>query len=161
MAAQGTTYVLISNTLFLLSRNPELYKRLRDEVQNLDLEASSRFSSHIPCIPNHESHCSPRHNTAKRRWYKRRSPNFAPKVQRYTNQYALHRDETVFGIDVEIFNPNRWNSVNCKPSSWEYMPFGGGPRAYVGQQKTLVEAAYTVAKIAQVYKGLESRDDKD
>jgi cytochrome P450 len=39
LVAQGTTYVLISNTLFLLSRNPGLYKRLRDEVQHLDLEA--------------------------------------------------------------------------------------------------------------------------
>lgn len=43
MAEQGTTYVLISNTLFLLSRNPDLYKRLRDEVQYLDLEASSQL----------------------------------------------------------------------------------------------------------------------
>lgn len=43
MAAQGNTYVLISNTLFLLSRNPELYQRLRDEVEYLDLEASSQL----------------------------------------------------------------------------------------------------------------------
>jgi cytochrome P450 len=40
LAAQGTTYVLISNTLFLLSRNLSLYKRLREEVQDLDLKAS-------------------------------------------------------------------------------------------------------------------------
>lgn len=90
------------------------------------------------------------------------APIFAPKgTTIYTNQYALHRDETVFGNGVEIFNPDRWNSVNGKPTSWEYMPFGGGPWACVGQQKTLVEVAYTVAKIAQVYQGLESRDDKD
>lgn len=43
IAAQGTTYVLISNTLFLLSLNPELYQRLRDEVEYLDLEASSQL----------------------------------------------------------------------------------------------------------------------
>ncbi|TGO49137.1 hypothetical protein BOTNAR_0442g00080 [Botryotinia narcissicola] len=91
-----------------------------------------------------------------------KSPIFAPKgTTIYTNQYVLHRDEKVFGNDVESFNPDRWDSVNCKPTSWEYMPFGGGPRACVGQQKALVEAAYTVAKIAQVYKGLESRDDRD
>ncbi|KAF7914175.1 uncharacterized protein EAF01_000581 [Botrytis porri] len=83
MAAQGTTYVLISNSLFLLSRNPDLYERLRDEVQYLDLEGSSQLfdllrdhvffqnilrecnSSPIPRIPNHEPHCSARYNTPR------------------------------------------------------------------------------------------------
>ena len=91
-----------------------------------------------------------------------KAPIFAPQgTTIYTNQYTLDRDETVFGNGVEIFNPGRWNSFNCKSTSWEYMPFGGGPRACVGQQNALAEAAYIVAKIAQVYKGLESRDDKD
>ncbi|KAM0129663.1 hypothetical protein ACHAP3_007692 [Botrytis cinerea] len=179
MAAQGTTYVLISNTLFLLSRNPELYQRLRDEVEYLDLEASSQlfgslrdhvFLQNIPReslriypvfpIMNHialRDTILPRGGGANGK-----APIFAPKgTTIYTNQYTLDRDETVFGNGVEIFNPGRWNSFNCKPTSWEYMPFGGGPRACVGQQNALVEAAYTVAKIAQVYKGLESRDDKD
>ncbi|KAK6598654.1 cytochrome P450 [Botrytis cinerea] len=155
MAAQGTTYVLISNTLFLLSRNPELYQRLRDEVEYLDLEASSQlFGSlrdHV-FLQNIPRECGANG----------KAPIFAPKgTTIYTNQYTLDRDETVFGTGVEIFNPGRWNSFNCKSTSWEYMPFGGGPRACVGQQNALVEAAYTVAKITQVYKGLESRDDKD
>lgn len=47
MAAQGTTYVLISNTLFRLSHNPALYKRLRDEAKYLDLEASSQLSDSL------------------------------------------------------------------------------------------------------------------
>ncbi|KAF7890678.1 hypothetical protein EAF00_008993 [Botryotinia globosa] len=34
MAAQGTTYMLIGNTLFLLSRNPDLYERLRNEASS-------------------------------------------------------------------------------------------------------------------------------
>lgn len=40
MAVQDTTPVLLSNTLSLLSRNPEIYERLRDEVQPMDLEPS-------------------------------------------------------------------------------------------------------------------------
>src|SRR3954470_14163140 len=88
------------------------------------------------------------------------APIFTPRgTMMYTNQYALHRDKAVFGNDVESFNPDRWNSI--KPTPWEYIPFGGGPRACVGQHKALAEAAYTVAKIAQLYKGLESRDEKD
>ncbi|TGO70696.1 hypothetical protein BELL_0682g00030 [Botrytis elliptica] len=189
MAAQGTTYVLISNTLFLLSRNPDLYERLRDEVRDVDLEVSSQLfdvlRDHVflqnilrecklkksvrfktlriyPVFPI-MNHIALRDTILPRgAGINGESPIFAPKgTTIYTNQYALHRDEKVFGNDVESFKPDRWDSVNCKPTSWEYMPFGGGPRACVGQQKALVEAAYTIAKIAQVYKGLESRDDRD
>ncbi|KAM0157190.1 hypothetical protein ACHAPG_004872 [Botrytis cinerea] len=112
MAAQGTTYVLISNTLFLLSRNPELYQRLRDEVEYLDLEASSQlfgslrdhvFLQNIPReslriylvfpIMNHialRDTILPRGGGANGK-----APIFAPKGT-YTNQYALRRDETVY-----------------------------------------------------------------
>lgn len=38
MAAQDTTYVLLSNTLFLLSRHPAVYEKLRAEVRNFDLD---------------------------------------------------------------------------------------------------------------------------
>ncbi|TGO11682.1 hypothetical protein BTUL_0104g00270 [Botrytis tulipae] len=179
MAAQGTTYVLISNTLFLLSRNPDLYERLRDEVRYLDLEASFQLfdllRDHVflqnilreslriyPVFPI-MNHIALRDTILpKGGGTNGKSPIFAPKgTTIYTNQYALHRDEKVFGNGVESFNPDRWDSVNCKPTSWEYMPFGGGPRACAGQKKALVEASYTVAKIAQVYKGLESRNNRD
>ncbi|TGO39180.1 hypothetical protein BHYA_0059g00450 [Botrytis hyacinthi] len=179
MAAQGTTYVLISNTLFLLSRNPDIYERLRDEVQYLDLETSSQlfdllrdhvFLQNLPreslCIYSVfpiMNHIALRDTILPRGGGTNgQSPIFAPKgTTIYTNQYALHRDDKVFGNDVESFKPDRWDSLICKPTSWEYMPFGGGPQACVGQQKALVEAAYTVAKIAHVYKGFESRDDRD
>ena len=35
MAAQDTTAVLISNTVFLLSRNPAIWRRLRDEAASV------------------------------------------------------------------------------------------------------------------------------
>ncbi|KAJ8066353.1 hypothetical protein OCU04_005424 [Sclerotinia nivalis] len=41
------------------------------------------------------------------------------------------------------------------------MPFGGGPRACVGQHKALAEASYMLAKFAQLYKKIESRDARD
>lgn len=88
------------------------------------------------------------------------SPIYVPSGTVSTVEYyALHRDKTVFGSDIEIFNPDRWDSIN--PSLWEYSPFGGGPRACIGQQKALAEAAYTIAKIAQGFQRLESRDDRD
>jgi cytochrome P450 len=73
--------------------------------------------------------------------------------------YALHRDPVVFGEDVEIFRPERWKSI--KPGQWEYMAFGGGSRACLGQQKVLVEAGHVLLSLAKTFANLESRDSKD
>lgn len=43
MAAQDTTSILLSNTFFLLSRNPSVYERLRKEVLSLDLDSPTTF----------------------------------------------------------------------------------------------------------------------
>ena len=83
----------------------------------------------------------------------------APGTRIISNFYALHRDKSVFGPEVEVFDPDRWDSIS--PSPWEYMPFSGGPRACVGQHKALAEASYTIVRIAQAFKGLESRDAMD
>lgn len=37
MAAQDTTAILISNSIYLLSRHPHIWRRLRDEVATVDL----------------------------------------------------------------------------------------------------------------------------
>ena len=73
--------------------------------------------------------------------------------------YALHRDEAVYGPEVEKFNPDRWALIN--PGPFQFMAFGGGMRACLGQQKALVEAACTLIRIGQAFKGIESRDDRE
>jgi len=40
------------------------------------------------------------------------------------------------------------------------VPFGGGPRNRLGQQKLLVEAAYVLVRMATSFERLESRDEK-
>ena len=41
------------------------------------------------------------------------------------------------------------------------MAFGGGQRACLGQQKALAEASYTLIRLAQTFKRIESRDDRE
>jgi cytochrome P450 len=88
-----------------------------------------------------------------------KDPIFVPKgfVAEWS-QYAMNRDSSVFGDDVEAFNPDRWNTIRLGP--WRYMPFGGGPRNCLGQQKVLVEAAYTLVRLAAKFEILESRDER-
>lgn len=71
--------------------------------------------------------------------------------------FALHRDPLVFGNDVEDFRPERWESI--RPEQWQFMPFGGGNRACLGQQKALVEAAYVLVRMASTFGTLQSRDN--
>jgi len=58
-----------------------------------------------------------------------------------------------------VFNPDRWNSF--KPKTWEFAPFGGGPRSCVGRQKALMETSYLVVKMLREFGGIEARDDRD
>ncbi|KAF1967916.1 putative cytochrome 52A13 [Bimuria novae-zelandiae CBS 107.79] len=67
-------------------------------------------------------------------------------------------DDSVFGKSPEKFRPRSWNEI--RPSQWEYMPFRGGERACLGREKTLKEAAYVVARLAQTFSSVESRDDR-
>lgn len=73
--------------------------------------------------------------------------------------YALHRDRFVFGEDVENFCPDRWSSI--KPAQWDFMAFGGGNRACLGQQKAMLEAAYVLFRLGMEFEKLESRDVRD
>jgi cytochrome P450 len=73
--------------------------------------------------------------------------------------YALHRDPNVFGNDVETFRPERWDTI--KPGQWEFLGFGGGNRACLGQQKAMLEASYVLARLSQAIEKLKSRDDRE
>lgn len=73
-----------------------------------------------------------------------------------TSFYALHRNQSVFGPNVENFVPERWNKI--RPKQWEYLPFGGGQRACLGREKVLAEFAFVICRIAQTFEHLESRD---
>ncbi len=88
------------------------------------------------------------------------APVFVPKGTKVEVGYhALHRNANVFGEDAEIFRPERWNDIN--PGQWEFMGFGGGSRSCLGRHKSLVEAAYVLARMSKQFAKLESRDNRD
>ena len=138
IAAQDTTSLLISNTVFLLSRSPNIWERIRTEAatvgsHDLTLEETGK----LKLIRNvlHESlRLYPVFPTLARVALtdtilptgggpKGTSPIFAVAgTQILANFYALHRDESVYGPDVENFKPDRWDLI--KPGPWQYMAFG-------------------------------------
>ncbi|KAJ4305531.1 hypothetical protein N0V90_001062 [Kalmusia sp. IMI 367209] len=174
IGAQDTTSVLTSNTLYLLAQHPALWQELRVEVsklgsdlftfdalrtneviQNMLLE-SLRLRPIFPALDR----VAVRNTTLPTGGGKDGASQVLvpPGTRVQCSFYALHREESVFGPDIETFNPHRWKSI--KPSQWEYFPFGGGPRSCMGKEKSLVEAAYVLGKLASRFKTLESRDDR-
>lgn len=194
MASQDTTAMLVSNTLFLLSRNPTIWDRLRSEVSSasstvLRLEDMKRFKLLHNILnegkdPSHSHKCSiwlTDNHLALRLFpifpFLARDalqdtvlptgggldgvePVYAPAGSRIVADfYSLHRNELIFGPEPEKFDPDRWQSI--QPTSWQFVPFGAGLRSCLGQQKALGEASCLLIRMVQMFKQIESKDDRD
>ncbi|MCJ1310992.1 hypothetical protein MMC25_004662 [Agyrium rufum] len=175
-ASLDTTALLISNTMFLLSRNPEIWERLRRQTANLDsnqhltvedtkkskllryvLLESLRLYPVFPILARvaFTDTVLPTGGGANQT-----APIFVNSGTTIpADFYALHRDESVFGPAPETFKPDRWDSIT--PNAWEFMGFGGGMRACLGQHKALSEASCFLLRATQRYIRVESRDDLD
>ncbi|QSZ31172.1 hypothetical protein DSL72_000735 [Monilinia vaccinii-corymbosi] len=173
LVTQDTTGIVLSNAIFLLSRAPEIWSRLREEVAGIgpvkDWKAADLKNLKLlhHCIKESLRiyplfHANGRVAVTETTLPTGGGPDgtapvFIPTGTRIsTNFYTLHRDKSVFGDDIESFNPDRWNSIS--PSNWEFMPFSHGPRSCAGRHKALGEASYIIARMAVQFERIESRD---
>jgi cytochrome P450 len=172
MASQETTSALLGNAFLLLSRNINYWEQVRAEaistesrktdfdtllnlktIRNVLLETLRLY----PVFPLMSRGALKDTQLPTGGGPNQDQPIFVPKNTIVVlSYYALHRDPTVFGEDVEDFRPERWETI--KPGAWDFMGFGGGNRACMGQQKVLVEAAYVLVRFAKKFSKLESRD---
>jgi cytochrome P450 len=72
--------------------------------------------------------------------------------------FKLHRNKDVYGEDVDLWRPERWENLNISRLVWKFVPFGGGPHACPGQQLALNRVSFTLARLLKAFKGIESRD---
>ncbi|KAM5381971.1 hypothetical protein ACJZ2D_002759 [Fusarium nematophilum] len=86
------------------------------------------------------------------------SPLFVPKGTACRwSLYSLHRRKDIFGDDAEEFKPERWEKLR---TTWEYLPFGGGPRICIGQQFALTQMSYLITRLLQTVEAFEAGDEK-
>ncbi|WP_051404889.1 cytochrome P450 [Bacillus cihuensis] len=160
LAGHETTANALSWTLYLLSQNPEVEKKLFDEI---DTVIGSR-----PPTPDDFKNLTYTQNII---WESLRvyPPSFI--VEREVDedvmiggyqfkkgemvmvcQYVMHRKPEYFD-NPESFIPERFenNFIKTIPA-YAYFPFGGGSRVCIGNHFALMEAVLVLACIAQRYR---------
>ncbi|KAI5919353.1 cytochrome P450 alkane hydroxylase [Camillea tinctor] len=177
VAGRDTTACLLSWTIFHIIRHKRVLERLQSEIQALDeLETPLSRSNLIKMkyLQNVIKEVLRLHppvplvsRTALRDTVlplgggaDQSSPIFVPKgTSVLYSAYSLHRRPDLYGMDAEVFRPERWEeeglrSCEATHRGWTYMPFGGGPRSCLGMDFALTETAYTIIRILQRYPSL-------
>lgn len=181
VAGRDTTAGLLSFTFMELARNPDIWKKLREEIninfglgENSDIDSitfeSLKKCEYLKSVVNEALRLYPsvpinfRVSTKDTTLPRGGGPDgTAPVfVEKGTtvaySVYATHRDEEYYGKDALEFKPERW--ANLKKVGWAYLPFNGGPRICLGQQFALIEASYIITRLVQTFSHLESRDSE-
>ncbi|KAL8750812.1 MAG: hypothetical protein Q9199_006831 [Rusavskia elegans] len=84
------------------------------------------------------------------------APIFVAKGTKVISNFFLsNRRQDIWGSDAEEFKPERWEH---REHNWEFTPFGGGPRACIGQQLIKIQVAYIMVFLVQLYDRLEPLD---
>ncbi|KAL1595191.1 hypothetical protein SLS60_009879 [Paraconiothyrium brasiliense] len=152
-AGRDTPAVALTSVFFCIARSPQTWKKIREEVKGLrDEDLTLDRLKTLRYVQNvvKEAVVLPiggGHNGS--------NPVYLhPGDSVSINIYSLHRSE-VYSPDPEIFRPERWDKIQ---TTWEYLPFGGGPRHCPAQQLASFWVVYTLVKIAMVYQEVQNCD---
>ncbi|KAF8850520.1 putative cytochrome P450 alkane hydroxylase [Acephala macrosclerotiorum] len=172
-AAQDGASIVISNTLFLLCRNPKALEALREEISSIggqiptyDVLKSMKYLRWVineslrllPLAPNNTRIALKDTVLPTGGGPDGKAPIFVKKGLMYTtNSYILHRDAQLWGSDAGEFEPERWETQR---HGWHYQAFGGGPRTCPGQGLVLTQISYTLVRLLQEFKTIENKDER-
>ncbi|KAI5958829.1 hypothetical protein KGF57_002263 [Candida theae] len=181
VAGRDTTAGLLSFTVFELARNPEMYSKLREEIESkFGLGKEARIEEitfenlkkceylkavlnealrMYPSVPRNSRVASRNTTLPHGGGPDGMSPVFIPKGKTVIyNIAATQRDPNYYGKDADVFRPERWFEESTKKLGWAYLPFNGGPRICLGQQFALTEASYVITRLAQNIATIELQD---
>ncbi|WP_366296603.1 cytochrome P450 [Paenibacillus sp. AN1007] len=155
IAGHETTSGLLSFTLYLLLKNPEVLKKAQLEVDKILTSSTPSYEEVLqlkyirlilneslrlwPTAPGFEVYAK-EDTVIGERFHIPKGQNLSILLTR------LHRDRTVWGEDAEFFRPERFEDPTKVPHH-AYKPFGNGERACIGMQFALYEATLVVGMI--------------
>ncbi|KAL8678003.1 MAG: hypothetical protein Q9224_007149, partial [Gallowayella concinna] len=175
---RSTSAALLSWMFYYLGRNPPLFQKLRQSViQELgsDYEEENYTASQLraahylkTCMYEILRLSAPTHTTTRSAARDTtlpqgggpagKDPVFIPKGTTVLIQiFLLHHRADIWGEDVDEFKPERWDRFD---RGWEFIPFGGGPRACVGHF-ALTETAHVIVRMLQRYDDIQLIGDTE
>lgn len=173
LAGRDTTASLLSWTMLLLARNPEIFARLRRDIieafgtyenpHSLSFSnlKSCQFLQHVmseslrlfPPLPVNARYATKDTSLPLGGGPDGEDPIYVKKGQAVLySTHVLHRRKDIWGEDAAEFKPDRWIGRRV---GWEFLPFNGGPRICIGQQFALTEAGYVLARFLQRFDKVE------
>jgi cytochrome P450 len=163
-AGRDTTACLLTWTFFLLVRHPRVLKKLREEIITKCLDTASLTSTDLrqlfylqnvlretlrlyPSIPINDRRANKDTFLPTGGGPDRTAPVFIPKGKIVTfSTYALHRRPDLYGMDAELFRPERWDEYMPMhhgdiTKDWGYLPFNNGStRTCIGSRCQVYES---------------------
>lgn len=180
IAGRDTTASLMSFTFYELSKRPEVWAKLKEEiyakfgygenaaVDEITFETLKKctYLKYVinevlrmyPAVPINYRFANKHTTLPKGGGPDGDRPVFIEKGM-CIGYFAscLQRNEKYYGKDSHEFRPERWADKNLKPG-WAYVPFNGGPRICLGQQFAITEASYVVVRLLQEFPNIFDHD---
>ncbi|KAI1120336.1 cytochrome P450 alkane hydroxylase [Nemania abortiva] len=174
VGGRDTTACTLSWVFFLLVRHPRVMEKLRSEISALDVKEEDlrrvdlRNLNYLHKVLKETLRLYPPVPIDTRTSTKTtilptgggpdgKSPVLVPKGTAIGySMYTIHRRPDLYGMDAEIFRPERWDEDlplfrDRTTQNYGYLPFGIAPRTCLGKDFALTEAAYIITRIFKRY----------
>lgn len=160
LAGHETTSLLLSWTLFLLSRHPGAQDRLRTEAAGV-LDGGPPAFADLAGLPYLDAVLCETLRLYPPAWVMGREPVedyevLGHRVAKGTgilfSQWVMHRDPRFFD-SPEAFLPDRWlDGLQKRLPRFAYFPFGGGQRICIGANFAMMEAGIILSMLLQRFR---------
>ena len=161
-AGSDTTAIAMNNAMFLLLKNPQCLKKLREELDNA-LEDDEEVASydkvkHLPylraCLDESMRLFPPTTFGLPRRTPAEGAPVAGDFIAGNTSvsmsSYVAHRDEKVFP-DAEQYRPERWLGDGGKDLQPYFIAFSAGARGCIGRNISYLEQMVLLSSVLHRY----------
>lgn len=157
LAGHETTALALAHTLYLLSKHPDVERRLFAEI---DAVLGGRLPSaeDLPALPYLDRVLKEAMRLYPPAWtigreatedLELRGRRIERGTQIMMSQWLVHRDPRWFP-NPEGFDPDRWlPERSAGLPRYAYFPFGGGPRVCIGNHFAMMEAALALTIVLQ------------
>ncbi|KAJ5328320.1 cytochrome P450 [Penicillium brevicompactum] len=164
LAGSDTTAISLRAIIYFLIKNPSAYSKLQQEVDAADKEGRiSKYITYAECLDLHylqavikeAMRCHPAVSFPLERVVPEGGASlcnvhFDQGTVVGINPAVMHRDKTIFGVDADVFRPERWtqSSEDCiKIMDRHLMTFGYGSRTCIGKNISIMEMGKLIPQI--------------